>query len=393
VKIYDIFAGGELLVELASKIGFIEFTGYHTIDLDSPVSLANGNDFYIYLDLSHGGHPFDRSSDVPVLLGADYRTWVVSDADPDESYYHNGEEWVDLYYYNSTANFCIKGLTPLDDDADGVYNSLDNCPYDPNPYQEDADSDDIGNACDNCIYAYNPDQWDLDGDGEGDACDADLDDDGIDNDVDNCLYTQNPDQTNNDTDSLGDACDNCPYVDNPHQYDENQDGLGDACDGELHIQSYDLPNGPVNEPYFYQFWAVGGVQPYYWSKVIGQPPYGCMFNGGQVGTITGTPTSEATYFLRIELEDSDSPKNYDTVDVTITIYSEPEPEFCGDANGSGDIDIDDAVYLINFIFSSGPAPAPYESGDPDCSGTVDIDDVVYVLDYVFGGGPEPCRAC
>jgi photosystem II stability/assembly factor-like uncharacterized protein len=66
---------------------------------------------------------------------------------------------------------------------------------------------------------------------------------------------------------------------------------------------------------------------------------------------------------------------------------------CGDANGSGGVDIDDVVYLINYIFAGGSAPEPIEAGDADCSGNVDIDDVVYLIMYIFGGGPEPCADC
>jgi hypothetical protein len=69
----------------------------------------------------------------------------------------------------------------------------------------------------------------------------------------------------------------------------------------------------------------------------------------------------------------------------------------GDANGSDGslpLDIDDVVYLINYIFASGPLPTPYEvcSGDANCSCGVDIDDVVYLIAYIFLGGPPPC-AC
>jgi hypothetical protein len=35
-----------------------------------------------------------------------------------------------------------------------------------------------------------------------------------------------------------------------------------------------------------------------------------------------------------------------------------QPLCCGNANGSGDVDIDDIVYLINYIFGGGPAPVP-----------------------------------
>jgi len=118
IRIYDDFQDGSLQNELSSHTGTIEYTGLHTITLDTPVTLNNGNDFYIYLLVSDGGLAIDRTSDVPVLLGANYRTIVESSANPDESYYNNGFGWYDLYDYNfsnptwdETANFCIKALT------------------------------------------------------------------------------------------------------------------------------------------------------------------------------------------------------------------------------------------------------------------------------------------
>ena len=63
---------------------------------------------------------------------------------------------------------------------------------------------------------------------------------------------------------------------------------------------------------------------------------------------------------------------------------------CGDADASGGVDIDDAVYLIIFVFSGGPEPLPYESGDADCSGGVDVDDAVYLINYIFSVDNAPC---
>jgi len=111
IRIYDRFEGGVLLDELAVQSGSFAYTGFHTVDLSSAVALGAGDDFYIYVEFSTGGHPYDRSSDVPVLLGGPpTRVWVDSAADPGESYYRDGGVWTDLNGFNDTANFCIKGL-------------------------------------------------------------------------------------------------------------------------------------------------------------------------------------------------------------------------------------------------------------------------------------------
>lgn len=62
----------------------------------------------------------------------------------------------------------------------------------------------------------------------------------------------------------------------------------------------------------------------------------------------------------------------------------------GNIDGAGVIDIADMVYLVEFMFESGPLPIPYAAGDVDCSGSIDIGDLVYLVSYMFGGGPLPC---
>jgi hypothetical protein len=110
VTIYDAFTSGQLSGELSSVSGVAACTGLHTVDLAAPVQLAEGDDFYVRLSLSSGGQPYDCTSDVPVLLGASYRTIVESRAEPGQSYYLDGASWVDLTSVDSTANFCIKAL-------------------------------------------------------------------------------------------------------------------------------------------------------------------------------------------------------------------------------------------------------------------------------------------
>ncbi len=66
---------------------------------------------------------------------------------------------------------------------------------------------------------------------------------------------------------------------------------------------------------------------------------------------------------------------------------------CGDADGAASITIGDAVYLIDYIFSGGPAPSPVSDGDASCDATVNIGDVVYLIEFIFSGGPSPCFGC
>ena len=65
------------------------------------------------MDLSAGGHAYDRTSDVDVLLttGEAAAATVVSRSEAGQSRYMTGGTWVDLTESDLSANFCIKALT------------------------------------------------------------------------------------------------------------------------------------------------------------------------------------------------------------------------------------------------------------------------------------------
>ena len=147
-KVYQRFEKGQLQGELAAKSGHVPFTGFHTVNLDVPVLLTRGQNFFVAVELSVGGHAIDRTSQIPVLLGQDKTQpppkdqpakdqppkkdqpmrkgqpgkgsgtpWVISKAGPGESFYFDGKVWKDLQEYkfdnerfSKTANFCIKAL-------------------------------------------------------------------------------------------------------------------------------------------------------------------------------------------------------------------------------------------------------------------------------------------
>lgn len=65
----------------------------------------------------------------------------------------------------------------------------------------------------------------------------------------------------------------------------------------------------------------------------------------------------------------------------------------GDANGDSAVDINDVVYLTNYLFVDGPAPRPPASGDSNRDCIVNVLDIVYLINYVFVDGPAPLKGC
>jgi len=111
VKIYDSFQNNSLQQEKASARGTLNHIGLHTVTLNTSVILAPGDDFYIYLYLSANEHPIDSTSEVTALLGSSSSHALVKSASHiGESYYYDGVTWQDLYLWNNTANFCMKGV-------------------------------------------------------------------------------------------------------------------------------------------------------------------------------------------------------------------------------------------------------------------------------------------
>ncbi|MFH2056544.1 MAG: hypothetical protein ABIJ61_11345, partial [bacterium] len=98
-----------------------------------------------------------------------------------------------------------------------------------------------------------------------------------------------------------------------------------------------------------------------------------------VGQPLGRQTAEAVF------TSAAAPNSPVTLPVVLWVYT------LGDANGDGIVNITDVVYIVDYIFSGGPAPVPLAFvGDADCNHRTDIADVVRLVDWIFGGGPAPC---
>jgi hypothetical protein len=81
-------------------------------------------------------------------------------------------------------------------------------------------------------------------------------------------------------------------------------------------------------------------------------------------------------------------------DDVVAVSLVPEPLVCGDCNGDDRTNVSDAVYIINYAFSGGPAPQPLEIGDVNCDSKVNVSDAVYIINFAFvPGSPAPCFNC
>ncbi len=68
----------------------------------------------------------------------------------------------------------------------------------------------------------------------------------------------------------------------------------------------------------------------------------------------------------------------------------------GDANEDGAVSISDAVYMVQYLFLSGPASDCERTGDANGDGFLNVADAVYLLNAYFSGGaaiPAPYPDC
>ncbi len=89
-------------------------------------------------------------------------------------------------------------------------------------------------------------------------------------------------------------------------------------------------------------------------------------------------------------------KNYSSPTFAI-LCSERRPTFLrGDCNGSGSVNITDAIFLLNHLFRSGPRWFCDDACDADDDGSLNITDAIAILRYLFQGAgnlPAPSETC
>lgn len=61
------------------------------------------------------------------------------------------------------------------------------------------------------------------------------------------------------------------------------------------------------------------------------------------------------------------------------------PAQAGDLNADGVIDLEDLVFLVNYLFKDGPPPSPCENGELTCDEEITLADVIALVNYLYKG--------
>jgi hypothetical protein len=89
----------------------------------------------------------------------------------------------------------------------------------------------------------------------------------------------------------------------------------------------------------------------------------------------------------ITSNDPDPDDNPITVRVNLSVSDAPQ-YICGDANGDGqNPSVQDATYLVSFLFDDGPEPPAMGAVDVDGSGGVNVQDLTTLINFLFNSGP------
>jgi hypothetical protein len=157
-----------------------------------------------------------------------------------------------------------------------------------------------------------------------------------------------------------------------------------TINSDVSISTASIPDAELGTAYSYQFEATGGTGTLVWidrDDVLD----GSGLSLSSEGLLSGIPETEGDITIVVRAEDVVG--GFDERQYTFTIA---RPYVCGDANGDDQISIADAVYMINYVFTGGPAPDPLEAGDANCDGTLNLADAVFIVNHIFAGGPPPC---
>ncbi len=397
-----IFAGSYSVQETPIYVSTADLDG----DFDFEIATANSNSNTLSLRFNSGA---DFSTHQIAYVGHAPKSIAFGDLDLDGD--------IDIATGNKMSDdvtVLLNNLVCFDSDGDGFGDPLhpenqcaeDNCPYTFNPYQEDSDGDGVGDSCDICIDHPLDDccdpRWSnnspiitsssYDTANPGNIFEYILEyyDPDCDGSELSITFHEYPDWCTLHGDTVRGTAD-CGIPDDMIRVTVSDGSLSTIRGINVIVNDWNQPPAFLDttsefavrrDAYFKYDIEYGDTDDTVLTVETFQLPAWLNFDSDSV---YGTAPSE-TMADTLQLSVADY-CHADTLRLILRVY------LCGDVDSSGGVDIDDIIFLMNFVFSGGPAPVPAESGNANCLGYADIDDIVYLVDYVFKQGPLPCEAC
>jgi Dockerin type I domain len=140
----------------------------------------------------------------------------------------------------------------------------------------------------------------------------------------------------------------------PTLFQPNELVLIGECRWRIKLDSFHIPDWHSSEIFF--------------DSTFIPPALDFIFVNGDGVTITNIIfESDTTFLLRILVED-----------------------ICGDVDHNSDVDVNDAICLINYLFISGEISSPQSVAEVNCDRKTNINDIVWIINYIYCDGPAPC---
>ncbi len=146
-----------------------------------------------------------------------------------------------------------------------------------------------------------------------------------------------------------------------------------------------LPDAYLGIPYEFRMEAVGGEPPFIWSEYEISLPEGLHVSDD--GWLAGIPETYGDYEIVVRVRDSSAPPRESANLLSLRVN-----RLHGNVDDDPRLDLNDALFLMRYLFREGEAPASSEIADANCDGRVDLVDVVTLLNYIYRTGPTPCSS-
>jgi len=163
------------------------------------------------------------------------------------------------------------------------------------------------------------------------------------------------------------------------------DGLSGATIGVENAAGTDGLPVVYNAAYLHSDMAIAIFAPRWMAVTPGSGTVEPYSTDTVVVSFTPGELADGVYHGQVSVTGNDPVNPSMVVPATMTIQS----YVCGDANGDQGVNVADAIYVINYVFRSGPAPSPMTAGDANGDGQVNVADAVYIVNFVFRSGPPP----